>query len=167
MSCSHLVKWPDLFWWSDRKSTFWWYHFYFFCITNAKAWKPRKSRLESPTKPGSPPTRDTKKKIFLNLANLGWKLGRTWKIQANNHRRVEKNMFLEWGETTFVPNHRASTYWNTLIPCLFHVLPRFQLKLARFRKICFLMSLVGKLPGFVGLSNLDFRGFQAFAFFIQ
>ena len=29
------------------------------------------------------------------------------------------------------------------------------------------MSLVGELPGFVGLSNLDFRGFQAFAFFIQ
>ena len=27
------------------------------------------------------------------------------------------------------------------------------------------MSLVGGLPGFVGLSNLDFRGFQAFAFF--
>ena len=29
------------------------------------------------------------------------------------------------------------------------------------------MPLVGGLPGFVGLSNLDFRGFQAFAFFIQ
>ena len=135
----------------------------FFSIKNAKSWKPRKSRLEIPTKPGNPSTRAITFRIVMNLPiwvenevereiNKGSECSRKLKYSGLGWRRSPralKKCFLN----------------STMIICLHF--SRSTAKLDRFTTFRKVIALVEGFPGFVEIYNRDFRGFQEFAFLIQ
>ena len=134
-----------------------------FSIKNAKSWKPRKSRLEIPTRPGNPSTRHITFRIVVNLADF-----------AVEREKCKQIIIVEFKKQVFRARgdllHPKPLYFNFLEhsdPLLISRSTSFSTQIGRFTTIRKVIALVEGFPGFVGISNHDFRGFQEFAFFIQ
>ena len=138
-------------------------HFIFFSIKKAKSWKPRKSRLEIPTRPGNPSMRAITFRIVVNLPIWVENEVEREISKGSECSRKLKYSGLGWRRS---PRALKTCFLNsTMIICLHF--SRSTAKLGRFTTIRKVMCLVEGFPGFVGISNRDFRGFREFAFFIQ
>ena len=136
---------------------------FYFSIKIVKAWKPRKSRLEIPTKPGNPSTRAITFRIVVNLSNF-----------AVEREKCKQIIIVEFKKQVFRARgdllHPKPLYFNFLEhsdPLLISRSTSFSTQIGRFTTIRKVMCLVEGFPGLVGISNRDFRGFQDFAFLIQ
>ena len=133
---------------------------FYFSIKKAKSWKPRKSRLEIPTKPGNPSTRAITFRIVVNLPIWVENEVEREISKGSECSRKLKYIGLGWRRS---PRALKKCFLNsTMIICLHF--SRSTAKLDRFTTIRKVIAFVEGFPGFVGISNRDFRGFQDFAF---
>ena len=133
--------------------------FWNFLLIYLLIWKPRKTGLESPTKPKIPPTRS-------DTSHSTPKMDDHWvenEVEREISERSECSRKLKCSGLGWkrYPRPLKTCFLNsTMIICLHF--SRSTTKLARFTPTRKVILLVEDFPGFVGLSNPVFRRFQNF-----